>query len=436
MAIKSDDAVRLVTGLIWPVVVVVLAVLFRRELSAFLEGISGLIRGGLSKVSLPGGFAFELVKTNEFKIDWSAPGGGDLRNTVAIGQFASGVQDILGLLKPPQASQAADYAVFDLGSGDKWLTSRLHLFSLLLRRTHGLRYCVFVYEASEVPRRSLGFATTEVVRWSLARKYPHLERAAHQASLGLTDDRIISHTGAFDPQTATFFINNYLKAIQITPLVSTEDFGNDLKGFAKNLLEGPGLSAFLRSQLPEAALKVLRADLQWSGQLYPVAEAINAVMEKQSLYEEARFPGIQLSDETKRLINLKPEGDERILLNRFLLHEGCPQFFAPVLPLAASSSFNIEEWVKLPTRDTTGIVRTTWERARWIQRASVEELLGSDLGRTQVQMASLQAVSRKDQMSMILRSEGGMIAIVGDGGRFDRLVDRLALAARAIEFYL
>jgi hypothetical protein len=66
----------------------------------------------------------------------------------------------------------------------------------------------------------------------------------------------------------------------------------------------------------------------------------------------------------------------------------------------------------------------------------VEELLGSDLGRTQVQMASLQAVSRKDQMSMILRAEGGMIAIVGDGGRFDRLVDRLALAARAIEFYL
>jgi hypothetical protein len=61
MAIGSDDAVRLAIGLIWPLVVLTLAVLFRRELSALLEGAVGLVRGGLSKVSLPGGFAFELV---------------------------------------------------------------------------------------------------------------------------------------------------------------------------------------------------------------------------------------------------------------------------------------------------------------------------------------------------------------------------------------
>jgi hypothetical protein len=424
----------LVIGSMWPVVVLVLAVLYRRGLSAFLEGAAGLIRGGLSKVSLPGGFAFELAKTTEFKVDWSGPGGEDLRNSVAIGQFASGVQDILGLLKPPQRSQSADYAVFDLGSGDKWLTSRLHLFSLLLRRTHGLRYCVFVYNASEVLGRSLGFATTEVVRWSLALKYPHLERAAHLASL--TDDRVTSHTGALDPQIATSFINKYLNSIQINLLLSTLDFANDVKGFAKNLLEGSGLLGFLRSQLPELALKELKASPQWHHQLTAIADALNAVIEKQSLYEEARFTGIQLSDETKRLVNLKPEGDERILLNRFLLHEAYPQFVAPIVLPGTFPSFNNKEWVKLRTRDTSGIVRTTWECARWLDRASAERLLSTGLGRTQVQMGNLQAASRKDQVSMILRAEGDMVALVGDGGRFERLVDRLALAARAIEFYL
>jgi hypothetical protein len=220
--------------------------------------------------------------TTEFKIDWSGPGGQDLRNMVAIGQFASGVPDILGLLKPPQQSQSADYAVFALGSGDKWLTSRLHLFSLLLHRMHCLRYCVFVYDAPDVPGPSLGFATTEAVRWSLALRYPKLERAAHLAMLGLTDERVTSHTGALDPQMATSFVNNYLGLIQITPLLSTTYLAKDVKGFAQKLLEGPGLSGYLRSQLPEPALKDLKAGPESPYQLNLVADALNAVIEKQS----------------------------------------------------------------------------------------------------------------------------------------------------------
>jgi hypothetical protein len=135
------------------------------------------------------------------------------------------------------------------------------------------------------------------------------------------------------------------------------------------------------------------------------------------------------------LVNLKPEGDERILLNRFLLHEACPQFFFQVLPLAVTS-FNHKEWVKLQTRDASGTVRTTWECARWLDRTFADKLLGLQLGHAQVARASLQTASRKDQVSMILRAEGAMVALVGEGGRFERLVDRLALAARAIEFYL
>ena len=73
---------------------------------------------------------------------------------------------------------------------------------------------------------------------------------------------------------------------------------------------------------------------------------------------------------------------------------------------------------------------------RWLDRAPAEKLLGSQLGHAHVQMESLQAISRKDQVSMILRAEGAMVALVGDSGRFERLVDRMALAARAIEFYL
>ena len=113
MGIKPEDAVRLIIALIWPLVVVGLAVLFRRELGALIEGALGLLRGSLTKVSLPGGFAFELAKTTEFKTDWSGPGGQDLRNMVAIGQPASGLPDILALLAPAAPTHSPDYVVFD-----------------------------------------------------------------------------------------------------------------------------------------------------------------------------------------------------------------------------------------------------------------------------------------------------------------------------------
>jgi hypothetical protein len=440
MAIKSDDVVRLIIGLIWPLVVLLLAVLFRRPLTAFLEGIAGLVRGGLSKVSLPGGFAFELVKTTEFKVDWSGPGGQDLRNTVAIGQFASGVQDMLGLLKPQQTSPLADYAVFDLGCGDRWLTSRLHLFCLLLRRMHGLRYCVFVYDSADMRRRWLGCASTEAVRWALALNYPHLERSAHQASLGLkdanfqpSDERITSHTGALDPQLAISFINNYLGAIQVDLQFSNANLTNEVEGLARELLQGAGLAAFLRSQLPGPALNELNAAPRWTYEVSAVANAIDDLMQNESFYEESRFAGIQLSDEAKKLAGMKPDGDDRTLLNRLLLYEAFPKFIQPFTVPAGFVSFNDGGWVKLDTRDASGVLRTRWERAEWLGSTSTEELLDPDLIRAMVSMESLQGVPRKEQVSMILRADAPMVAVVGDGARFERLIDRMALAARAIE---
>jgi hypothetical protein len=440
MAIRSEDVVRLIVGLVWPLVVLLLAALFRRPLTTFLEGIAGLVRGGLSKVSLPGGFAFELVKTTEFKVDWSGPGGQDLRNTVAIGQFASGVQDMLGLLKPQQQSQSADYAVFDLGCGDRWLTSRLHLFSLLLRRTHGLRYCVFVYDNPDVRRRWLGCATTEAVRWAVALNYPHLERAAHQALLALkdagnqpSDERITSHTGALDPQLATSFINNYLAAIQVDLEFTNANLTNEVEGFARELLQGAGLAAFLRSQLPRPAINELNAAPRWTYQMAAVANALNDLMKTQPFYEENRFTGIQLSDQAKQLADMKLEGDDRTLLNRLLLSEAFPAFVQPFVAPPGFVSFNNGDWIKLETTDASGVLRTRWERAQWLDSVSTEELLHPDLCRAMVSLESLQGVPRKEQVSMILRAESPMVAIVGDGARFERLIDRLALAARAVE---
>ncbi|MGA7343448.1 MAG: hypothetical protein WBE72_09860 [Terracidiphilus sp.] len=435
MGIKPEDAVRLVIALIWPLVVVGLAVLFRRELGALIEGALGLLRGSLTKISLPGGFAFELAKTTEFKADWSAPGGQDLRNMVAIGQPVSGVPDILALLAPSAPAQSRDYVVFDLRSGDGWLTSRLHLFSLVLRRMHGLRYCVFVYNGPEGLGRWLGYATTEAVRWSLAMRYPHLEQAADQAMLRIPDARVTSRQGGLDPRTAATFINNYLEAIQINPLLTLIDIGGNVTGLVQSLLDGQGAMGILQSQLTDAAKAELQTRPQYSGQLPATVEALNATLEKTSLYDETSPSAAPYSKATKALASENPQGGNLVLLNRYILQERFPQFFAPVTLPAGFTQFD-KGWARLQTRDPFGNARITWEHARFLKRDSVETMLGADLGRAQVSMASLQAAPRKDQVSTILRAEGDMVALVSEGAHFERLVDRRALAAKSVEFTL
>jgi len=309
---------------------------------------------------------------------------------------------------------------------------------MVLRRMHGLRYCVFVYDVEEVTGRYLGFATAESVRWSMAIRYPHLERASGEALLHLQDDRVTSRTGALDPQSATAFINNYLAEIQVDLEFSTASLVNDsVADFAKTLREGKGVAEFLRSKLSAPAMTELNKQPQGYWQLTELAKSLNEIVQNQSLYDEARFSAITVAEQTQRLLNRKPDGDDRILLNRLLLYDAFPKSVTPLKVPKDFTSFNDGEWVKLKKRDLSGnVIGEIWEHARWLDRAYTEALLGADLGRDEVQIATMQAASRKDQVSIILRAEGPMVAVVGDGGRFVRLIDRLNLASRAMEFSL
>ena len=70
-----------------------------------------------------------------------------------------------------------DYAVFDLGDGWRWLTSRLFIFATMLERMRGLRCCVFFESSGRVSKRFLGTAEPAAVRWAFAHRYPWLNPA-------------------------------------------------------------------------------------------------------------------------------------------------------------------------------------------------------------------------------------------------------------------
>ena len=116
------------------------------------------------------------------------------------------------LLENIQQPGPSDYAVIDLGEGRNWLTTRLFLVSILLKRMRGLRTLVFVETRDNIEQRFVGLGSPSLVRWRFAREYPWLEHAFAQAYGSLENHDISSDSGALAlPMAAVLlerFINN------------------------------------------------------------------------------------------------------------------------------------------------------------------------------------------------------------------------------------
>jgi hypothetical protein len=192
------NTIDLIGVVAWPVVVVTAVLLLRKPLSSFLEGM-GQRATKLSAFQ----FAVELSEVPEFTPAWSGPHLSDVRQPSPAGEFQSGA---MALFEQMRDETASDYAVIDFGEGDKWLTSRLFIFAVMLRRMRGMRYFVFLETSGGVRRRFVGMAPPGVVRWSLAMRYPWLESALANAYFEmysqLPDEEIRSVHGALASEWA------------------------------------------------------------------------------------------------------------------------------------------------------------------------------------------------------------------------------------------
>jgi hypothetical protein len=205
------NTIDLIGVVAWPVVVVTAVLLLRKPLSSFLEGM-GQRATKLSAFQ----FAVELSEVPEFTPAWSGPHLSDVRQPSPAGEFQSGAMALFDQIRDETAS---DYAVIDLGEGDKWLTSRLFIFAVMLQRMRGLRCFVFLETSGGVRRRFVGMAPPGVVRWSLAMRYPWLESALAKAYFKmysqLPNEKIRSVHGALASKSAGPLVGmRFLEAIQ------------------------------------------------------------------------------------------------------------------------------------------------------------------------------------------------------------------------------
>ncbi len=87
------------------------------------------------------------------------------------------------------------------------------------------------------------------------------------------------------------------------------------------------IHAFVRDALSPATKALLDG---WAGGTVPedlrkaIVDDLNTVLRGEILFDEARFAGVSISEEAKKMLASEPAGDDRIQLNRYLLSDAFP----------------------------------------------------------------------------------------------------------------
>jgi uncharacterized oligopeptide transporter (OPT) family protein len=129
----------------------------------------------------------------------------------------------------------------------------------------------------------------------------------------------------------------YLPLVQaqgITSLFSAVDFREESAGvaFVQRLQSGADpLSSYLWNQFAPESRQVLQdATLSGNARSSTIAHEMDRLLQGPVIYETARFSGVKLSDDTRRLLETNPQGGARVQLNRLLIQDAFPKEIAGV----------------------------------------------------------------------------------------------------------
>lgn len=169
-AADSGNAAGLLGVIVWPLLLVVLALVFRRQ----LQGIFTYVASNLKSISVAG-VSIELAERSAPPIVQAGDAAVDIRR--AGSENSVNDSTLRSFYEQIRTTSPLELAVVDLGLGREWLTSRLFILSVILRRMRGLKAVVFVDDANGLHGHFVGICSSAVLRWRLAGEYPKYEEA-------------------------------------------------------------------------------------------------------------------------------------------------------------------------------------------------------------------------------------------------------------------
>jgi hypothetical protein len=169
MRFQPLDLPSLLRAALWPAIVVIALVIFRRQ----LPNLVSILNQRINKFSFAG-LSLKLAVLPEMQ---PAALEIEVRQLNAVPQIRSGVDSISRAFDELQRSAERGYIIIDLGSesGPRWLTSRLYLLTFLITLLDRPIYLVFLERAGQVRKQYVDTASASSVRWGLARRYVWFE---------------------------------------------------------------------------------------------------------------------------------------------------------------------------------------------------------------------------------------------------------------------
>lgn len=168
----AGEAVDLAQAVAWPLVVVVVLIVYRssvrRLIASIADRASGFKAGPLSVT-----FAVATEASLELT--------GALTDVTNPTTSTAASSDAQSSLKTLLNGQQFDSFQVELGTGDQWLTSRLFLYSSLLPAAVGIRCIVFTETRAGKPHSFVGISDPLEVAASLASTYPWMRDAFKSA---------------------------------------------------------------------------------------------------------------------------------------------------------------------------------------------------------------------------------------------------------------
>jgi SSS family solute:Na+ symporter len=138
-----------------------------------------------------------------------------------------------------------------------------------------------------------------------------------------------------------------------SPTFSAGDF-KDLPALATELnQQSDGVSQYLNGRFSETTRQTLSAQQGPGSDAGLLKEALvqefNRVIRSQAIYEEQRFAGVKLAEETRRLLGQNPTGKDLVRLNRLLLEDAYPLAIVKKSNLGVFDLIqNVGAWVAAP----------------------------------------------------------------------------------------
>lgn len=398
---------------IWPIVVVVVLVVYRHELAEFFARMGGRV----SSVSF-GGASVEFTPATEAPSTMVSAVTEFIDATSAAGGIAS---DSGSSLQTAIYSTGADFVKIDLRGGHGWLTSRLYIFSVILSETAGVKRLVFVQRDASGSETFAGMANPLVVAERLGSRFRWLSYALADAESPQGYEQQFPDTRELvrpfsDPQWVSQVAERYLtnSLIRAMPYATA---GGQADEFTYSDGDPPAVNqppVFLPAyniippvhQMPSINGVTPAAGPRAGGTLVTITgQGFSAA-------KEVRFgnlPAAMSVVTDAQIVALSPPGDGTVKLT-------------VVTPAGSTSP---DDWVMI--RSSNGLLHA--EHALWIQNKEHLVSLMEDAINT-ASLIETSSMKRDYLREQILREHDDFVAIVDQDDQFRRLVDRRAILER------